>query len=190
MKPIGLVINTKYPFLGATPDGSASCTCCGEHLLEIKCPYKYKDMNPSLICESDPNFYLKRDQSGEMYLDTAHQYYYQVQAEKQCGLDTSRYSNLKSRVQVKILLCDVPFAGIIFLWYILPELVTRRLGDVAFTLFATTELSAIPHASILPSIQGASAPPSDLHVPSTESYFFCAEGEHRWMVTCDDVVSL
>ena len=65
------MINTKYRI--------SVLYLCGEHLLEIKCPYKYKDINPSLICESDPNFYLKKDQSGEMYLDTAHQYYYQVQ---------------------------------------------------------------------------------------------------------------
>ena len=36
-----LCLNTEYLYLGATPDGFISCSCCGEGLLEIKCPYKY-----------------------------------------------------------------------------------------------------------------------------------------------------
>ena len=42
MHTVGLLISTKYPFLGATPDGVVSCSCCGSGLLEVKCPYKYQ----------------------------------------------------------------------------------------------------------------------------------------------------
>ena len=35
----GLVVNPQYPHLGATPDGFVSCTCCGDGLVEIKCPF-------------------------------------------------------------------------------------------------------------------------------------------------------
>ena len=38
VKQCGLHINPQYPFLGATPDGTISCSCCGNGLLEIKCP--------------------------------------------------------------------------------------------------------------------------------------------------------
>lgn len=34
----GLHVNPKYPHLGGSPDGLVSCSCCGEGLLEIKCP--------------------------------------------------------------------------------------------------------------------------------------------------------
>ena len=34
----GLVINPKYPYIGASPDGVVSCMCCGDGLLKIKCP--------------------------------------------------------------------------------------------------------------------------------------------------------
>ena len=34
----GLVVNTKYPHLGASPDGIIECKCCGIGCLEIKCP--------------------------------------------------------------------------------------------------------------------------------------------------------
>ena len=33
----GLFLNSKYPYLGSSPDGKVSCTCCGEGALEIKC---------------------------------------------------------------------------------------------------------------------------------------------------------
>ena len=32
----GLVV---YPFLGASPDGVTLCGCCGEGIVENKCPY-------------------------------------------------------------------------------------------------------------------------------------------------------
>ena len=44
--PAGLLVSTKYPFLGATPDGLLSCSCCGTGLLEVKCPHKYRDSDP------------------------------------------------------------------------------------------------------------------------------------------------
>ena len=37
----GLVVNPKYPYLGATPDGWVGCDCCGIGIVEIKCPYTY-----------------------------------------------------------------------------------------------------------------------------------------------------
>ena len=36
---------------------TVSCSCCGTGLLEVKCPYKYRDINPSDII--DVNFYLQ-----------------------------------------------------------------------------------------------------------------------------------
>ena len=38
----GLFLDIAKPYLGATPDQLVNCKCCGERLLEIKCPYAYK----------------------------------------------------------------------------------------------------------------------------------------------------
>ena len=35
----GLHLSVGHPFIGASPDGLVTCTCCGEGCLEIKCPY-------------------------------------------------------------------------------------------------------------------------------------------------------
>lgn len=79
--PSGLHINPQWPHLGASPDGliSCKCKCCGEGLIEIKCPYKYKDINPSNVI--DKAFCLQPNQSGDMHLSTTHNYYYQVQGQ-------------------------------------------------------------------------------------------------------------
>ena len=37
----GFHIYLEHPYLGATPDGIVSCDCCGEGLLEVKCPYSH-----------------------------------------------------------------------------------------------------------------------------------------------------
>lgn len=34
----GLHVNPSYPHLGTSPDGLISCSCCGEGVLELKCP--------------------------------------------------------------------------------------------------------------------------------------------------------
>jgi len=73
---IGLVINPKYPHLGASPYGRITCDCCGMGILEIKCPYKYLECVPTDI--DDPAFCILRTPDGLM-LNSNHQYYYQVQ---------------------------------------------------------------------------------------------------------------
>ena len=35
----GLVLNPKWPHLGASPDGIVQCECCGRGMIEIKCPF-------------------------------------------------------------------------------------------------------------------------------------------------------
>ena len=68
----GLHVNPKYPHLGASPDGLTSCTCCGDGILEIKCPYSLRDSIPTNApC-------LTSSMDGEYKLSTTHEYYYQV----------------------------------------------------------------------------------------------------------------
>ena len=43
----GLFINPAFPHLGTSPDGLVSCKCCGEGLVEIKCPYMHRLQDPN-----------------------------------------------------------------------------------------------------------------------------------------------
>ena len=75
----GLHVNPSYPHLGAAPDGVLNCDCCGKGVLEIKCPYKHREKHPHDV--TDPRFYLKRDEDGQVYLSSTHEYYYQIQGQ-------------------------------------------------------------------------------------------------------------
>ena len=44
MHTSGLVLYSKAPFIGGSPDGLITCNCCTEpYLVEVKCPYRLKD---------------------------------------------------------------------------------------------------------------------------------------------------
>jgi len=65
----GLFLNSKYPYLGASPDGKVSCVCCGEGILEVKCPYNCIKTESLLEAADDDSFCLKLDEkSGYLLL--------------------------------------------------------------------------------------------------------------------------
>ena len=63
----GLFLSTDYPMFGATPDGVVSCDCCGNGILEIKCPFtrQSKTMNELewLVVDDDGESLLNRSHS-------------------------------------------------------------------------------------------------------------------------------
>ena len=69
------MINPLYPYLAASPDGLVECSYCGNGLLEIKCPYNYRD-SPVAEVLNDNNLFSKGD---TFTLRQEHQYYYQIQ---------------------------------------------------------------------------------------------------------------
>lgn len=74
VQPCGLFVSTESPVLGASPDGLVHCECCGEGLVEIKCPAKLKDVIPT---QDNIDFLAKR--SGE--LKRRHAYFFQMQGQ-------------------------------------------------------------------------------------------------------------
>jgi len=69
----GIHVNATYLFLGASPDGLVECTCHGQGLVEIKCPYSYeKGLDGWKGALRSPVTV-----NGEMV--NTHQYYYQIQ---------------------------------------------------------------------------------------------------------------
>ena len=74
----GLCVNPKYPHLGATPDGIVKCDCCGNGLIEIKCPYKHKESHPHSVVD---NKYCLEHVDGLVRLKKTHEYYYQIQGQ-------------------------------------------------------------------------------------------------------------
>ena len=124
----GLHINKKYVYLGASPDGLTSCDCHGKGVLEIKCPYKFrnglKDYMKSKTCPVSCKNKLKQ----------SHEYYFQVQMQmlvtERCFCNFFVWSKNdwllihveKNEEFCKKLLCKLEQ---VFMKVILKELVTR-----------------------------------------------------------------
>lgn len=49
----GFIIDADEPWLGASPDAEIICECCGEGVVEIKCPSKHKDNSVSLVAKTE-----------------------------------------------------------------------------------------------------------------------------------------
>ncbi|XP_047142692.2 uncharacterized protein LOC124816975 [Hydra vulgaris] len=71
----GLHILYNKPYLGASPDSIVSCSCHSDGLLEIKCPFNYR--NGLVNWEMDNNFPI----DSSVTMKKNHKYYAQVQGQ-------------------------------------------------------------------------------------------------------------
>ena len=39
----GLMVDTDLPFIGASADAITNCECHGKRVVEVKCPYSFRD---------------------------------------------------------------------------------------------------------------------------------------------------
>ena len=76
----GMIIDKELPYLSAIPDMEGSCKCCGDFVVEIKCPYS--------ICETIPTAknlsYLDEVNTrnvSSLKLKHSHSYYTQIQGQ-------------------------------------------------------------------------------------------------------------
>ncbi len=71
----GLLVQSTAPHLGAFADGFVSCECCGLRVIEIKCPFSIRHMEPTNAS------YLEKNDTAGFRLSKKHNYYYQVQGQ-------------------------------------------------------------------------------------------------------------
>ena len=182
----GLMINTKYPHLGATPDAVVSCNCCGTFVLEVKCPHCSKDKK---LCDIDnKSFCLEKIEDGRLRLKRNHAYFYQVQAQlgiseydgsffvvwTETELHVERIS-LDENVWKEI--CDRSL--VLFKRAILPELVGRfysRLPTCESVLKPVSDNIAVSAGSS----KNTNSDDSD------ETWCYCDQVESGNMVLCDN----
>ena len=74
----GLLISSSYSGIGASLYGIRKCQCCEPTVVEIKCPFKGKDLD-SKIAFLLPTVSGKKDENANVFLDKNHLHYLQVQ---------------------------------------------------------------------------------------------------------------
>ena len=177
----GLIINSSYPHLGATPDGIVQCKCCGNGVVEVKCPYVCKDKSIKDSCE-DSGFCLSYT-GGVLTLKTNHAYYYQVQ------------------MQMK--LCQAEYCDFV-VWRPSETVVIRLVPDKSFIELAIEQATTFFKVGILPELIGkwySKAPnPSSVTCPTSispiapdatndsecEKWCYCQTEERGTMIACDN----
>jgi YqaJ-like viral recombinase domain len=84
MHDCGLVVNPKFSFLGASPDGKI-CDCTEMGILEIKCPFSARQMTIGQAVEksaADQKFkFCLTSDNGILCLKRNHEYFFQVQGQ-------------------------------------------------------------------------------------------------------------
>lgn len=73
----GLFVLKEVPYLGASPDALVACSCCGKGLVEIKCPFKHRNVLPEEAAANDLKFCL----NPNLELKNDHNYHYQIQGQ-------------------------------------------------------------------------------------------------------------
>lgn len=124
----GFVIRPDEPHFGSSPDGKVSCSCCGDGVVEIKCPYRYRE--GLLTAPVNEDFCLDQ----QFQLKKTHQYYYQVQLHMfVCNVEycdfvvwtTKELIINRIKKDEQLLQQALPRAKQYYLSAVLPELLTR-----------------------------------------------------------------
>lgn len=81
LEDCGFFIDPCHPFIGASPDALASCRCCGSWIVEIKCPFCYKDSTIEGVASDTKSFLEFVKSNNVVTLKENHAYYYQIQCQ-------------------------------------------------------------------------------------------------------------
>ena len=79
IKQCGFFVDSKAPYVGATPDGLLSCSCCGMGVLETKCPFCARKADSLSDVAGEWNQFCLQKESSGLKLSPKHQYYKQCQ---------------------------------------------------------------------------------------------------------------
>ena len=75
----GFFFSVEHPFLGASSDALIQCMCCGEGVVEIKCPLCTSEKSFQEAADGARNFCLDELPGGRLQLHRDHGYYFQCQ---------------------------------------------------------------------------------------------------------------
>ncbi|XP_065189567.1 sushi, von Willebrand factor type A, EGF and pentraxin domain-containing protein 1-like [Sycon ciliatum] len=129
--PSGFVIHPDYPYRGATPDSLVQCSCCGNGVVEVKCPYGWRDS--SLHDAADSGQFCLVKSGGALHLKQDHMYYYQV--------------------QLQMLVCKVQYCDFV-VWNEGQLFVERICADTDFIREAVPGAQKFFQCAVLPELVG------------------------------------
>lgn len=138
VRETGLWVCQEHVYIGASPDGLVQCSCCGDGLVEIKCPLSIAQDCPQDV----PLEYMVKSPLGELRLKDTHPYFTQMQV--QMGVTGCKWCDFFIFTQVGFHKERVAFepcvweevrmaAEIVFKKHVAPEMVERKMREQVTT---------------------------------------------------------
>lgn len=170
----GLFVLPSLPHLGASPDGLVRCQCCGDGIIEIKCPFSIRDTTPEGATKK--YFYLKHTKDG-LQLSRTHHYYYQIQG--QLLISERWYCDF---------ICWTPHGihierierDITFIDQMVPKLSTFFTNVLLPRILQGGNTFSVANSETLRSEEDVS------NNQDQQEYCFCRKGEYGEMIACDN----
>lgn len=159
----GVFLSTKYPHLAASPDGTATCSCCGKGLIEVKCPHTAAHTTAEQAAVNNADFCLEAV-NGKLQLKHGHAYYYQI--------------------QTQLAVCDFPYCDFV-VWTPLSLHIERVLQDKAFFDTINAAASNFFVRVILPELLSGYFTKRSLVSASAGTFCYCQGPEQGRMLACD-----
>ncbi|XP_069102920.1 uncharacterized protein [Argopecten irradians] len=188
IKECGLQIHEKHPFIRASPDGIITCNCHQPSLIEIKCPYKSRNLTVADAVGQKLINYLSYDKEINTFtLNTSDIYYAQVQGLMAIlGLASCNFVVWTTCDLVNItIMFDEPFwknrlypaCNIFFKKHILPEILSgslsKNISTKSITDLTPSQNPIDNHATTCTG--SSSQKPIDNHVTICTGSYKCGE---------------
>ena len=184
----GLFVDSERPYIGASPNGVVSCSCCGQGALEIKCPLCIKD---GLSDEFDErSTFCMEKHEGQWMLKRNHAYYYQVQTQLNvCRLPYCDFVvwTESTIIQERITVDTEFYEGLMddikhfFMYGVLPEIVgkwyTRK--PIADSSGIVPDASSITEATLMSSSTSSTE-------DTEEVWCYCRQPNYGSMIGCSN----
>lgn len=179
VEAVGLTLNPDFPLFGASPDGAVSCDCCGEGVVEIKCPYCVRSSN--LDAYSGTSSCLEDTGEGKT-LKKKHPYFYQVQAQIHlCGKEYADFVVwTEKEVHIERIEPDTE------LWEEMKEKAENFHAMAIMPELVGRFFSRLNTPPLLSSTNDLGNKQSSTSEPNRDTYCFCQQGETDMMVACDN----
>ena len=143
----GFVICEEQPFLGATPDAYVHDPSISEPygVIEIKCPYKYRDMSPEDAC-LQPDFCatLESQADGTKNVRLKHSHHYFAQIQGQMAITGRHWCHFVLYTKNGLSVETIPFDENFWKTELLPALEAFYMNCVAPEIVCPVHLVGLP----------------------------------------------
>ena len=76
----GIIVSSSHPYIRCSPDAITNCNCHGKQIIEVKCPYKFRNQDVNQMIDMGKIDYIEKKENNEHVLKINNQrgYFQQI----------------------------------------------------------------------------------------------------------------